>query len=153
MLLDQYGKEIKQREIPRDPRLKGKGGGYKLISDDGYGKRVYRDYDPVTGILAEMTRNHDGSVTHRRWQNVDALGLAGKVSVDGYQKHHKRKMERQCIIPILEHQKIMERCGWKPGTNIADYDQKKFDQIINDSNGPVIKTRPGRISVRYNSWY
>lgn len=144
MLLDQYGKK-------RAPQ--GQGGGYKLVSDDGFGKRVYRDYDAVTGILSQLTRDYDGSIKHQRWQNVEALGTFGKLVQENFKPHSQKKMQQQCIIPALEHQKIMERCGWKPGTSMSDYDQKKFDQIINDSNEAVIKTRPGKISVQYKTWY
>lgn len=131
----------------------GQGGGYVLVSDDGYGKRVYRDYDPRTGILSQMIREADGTIKHNRWQNVDALGDFAKMARDNFKPHSGKAMQQQCIIPALQHAEIMKRCGWKPGTSMADYDQKKFDQIINDSNEAVIKTRPGRISVRYNTWY
>ena len=145
-LLDQYGK----------PQNRGLGGGYKLVSDDGHGKRVYEDYDPVTGIKSQLTRDYDGSITHRRWQNVDALGTVGKVIKDAWQPHRKKAggLEQQCMIAPIAHAEIMKKCGWEPGKNGGEYDRKKFDLLINDSNQEgVIRTRPGRISSQYKIWY
>lgn len=144
-LLDQYGRIQKQ----------GQGGGYRLVSDDGFGKRVYEDYDPVTGIKSIMVRDHDGSITTKRYQNVDALGAVGKVIKDAWQPHRNRAggFEQQAVIPTITYYEIMQRCGWKPGTDISQFDQKKFDRIVNDDNEGVIKSRPGRISCQQTKWY
>lgn len=145
-LLDQYGR----------PQRRGVGGGYRLVSNDGHGKRVYEDYDPVTGIKSQITRNHDGSITHRKFQNLDALGVIGKMIKDEFMPHRKKAggMQQQCMIGAVAYDGIMRRCGWEPGKNGGEYDRKKFDQIVKDSNEPgVIKTRPGRISSQYKIWY
>ncbi len=141
-LLDQYGR----------PQALGQGGGYKKVSGDGKGKSSYRDYDPVTGILREIHFNGDGTFTTRRWQNVESIAKVASMCLNEYQPKQNKKMERVCIIPAIAHEEIMKRCGWKPGQG-GEFDRKKFDQIINDSNSPVLKTRPGRISSQYQKWY
>lgn len=142
-LLDQYGR----------PQPKGMGGGYKKVDGDGYGKSVYQDYDPVTGILRHLIFNGDGTVTTKAWQNVEAMADVLKTVKNEFRTDTKRLMERQAVIPILEHQKIMERCGYKPGKAGGEYDRKKFDQIINDPDYAAFRTRPGRISVQHKVWY
>lgn len=142
-LLDQFGMAMKP----------GQGGGYRLVEDDGYGRRVYEDYDKRTGIFRCMIRERDGTINTKRWQNLDALGEYGKLVQEGFRPHSKKSMQQQCVIGMIDHYEIMQRCGWKPGTDMNDYDKKKYDQIINDSNEHVIKTRPGRISVQSQKWY
>jgi hypothetical protein len=45
-------------------------------------------------------------------------------------------------IPIVERNKVMEKCGFKPGQG---YDEKKFKQIVNDRDFYKFKTVPGKI--------
>ena len=154
-LFDQYGFPINTRQVAPEKRPKGMGGGYKKIDGNGRGKTTYRDYDPITGILRIIHFDGAGEYITRRFQNVDALGVLGKEIRDGFQKHKKTAggFQQQCIISSIAHEDIMKRCGWEAGKNGGEYDRKKFDQIINDSNEPgVIRTRPGRLSSQYRTW-
>ncbi len=146
-LVDQYSKKQKL----------GSGGGYKLIADNGYGKKHYRDYDPVTGIKRELFFDGEGNVTHR----VTQMNASLKKFADTVKENHKPfahtkrggGFEQQALIPIIDYFNILKRCGWKPGTAPTEVDNKKLDRILNDSNEPVMKTRPGRISTRKMLWY
>lgn len=134
-------------------RKPGFGGGYVKVEDNGFGRKVYRDYDPVTGIKRELIFHGDGTMTNRVTQMLEPLKAYAKMVEDGFKKHSKKPMQQQCLMSNIDFYENMKRCGWKPGTSLQDYDKKKFDRIINDSNEHVVKTRPGRISVQDSKWY
>lgn len=141
---------LKQLGQKRQP---GRGGGYVKVYDDGKGKATYRDYDPVTGIKRELIYHGDGTMTNRVTQMLEPLKEYGKLVEDGFRKHSKKPLQQQCVVSMIDYFEMLKRCGWKPGTSIADHDEKRLDRIINDSNEHVIKTRPGRISMQKSKWY
>lgn len=150
MLTDQYGRPIgKQLIAPQQQR--GLGGGYKKVSGDGYGKSKYRDYDPKTGILREITFDGHGGFTTRRWQNVQAIADINQLWRETFKKNPNSGMQRQAVLPQAIHEDFMIKCGWKPGKG-GDYDKKKMDQLLNDSDYAKFKSRDGKVSVQQTRW-
>ncbi len=151
MLYDQFGHKIQKITTSTvDPRYANPG--YKQTAGDGKGSATYEEYDPVTGINRVLERHADGTWTQKKYQNVQAIVDMNKIYAADHKPHSKAPFQRQTAIPQINFWDIMEKCGWQAGKNGGEYDKKKFDQIINDSDYRAFKTVPGRISCRYNSW-
>lgn len=114
------------------------------------GAGVWRKWNPVQGIWSELRANYQGgklvSYTVRRWHPPEILEAVLDRNV-AMQNSWKGKYGDDCVtqqtaIPIALHQQIMDKCGFQQGHG---YDEKKFRQIMNDSDYRKLKTVPGRI--------
>lgn len=106
----------------------------------------YVKYNPLTRITTTVriegkgpTRNmhvrHDQEV-----QELLDLNVARQNDFNGYRN---KDLFQATSIPLIEHRKIMERCGKDQKT--GEYDEKKFKRILNDSDYRKFKTVPGKI--------
>lgn len=132
------GHAVKRESLPAD---------FLQYRKVGPGK--YYKYNPVLGIHSTL------------WILKSASGRAGEVDIHTMheqdvgevldlnvmqQNNHAgfkgQDMYQGTRIPMVEYRKIMKRCGFVPGQG---YDQKKFRQILNDSDYSKLRCVPGKI--------
>lgn len=105
------------------------------------GAGLYVKWNPLLGIRTTV-RFENGLMHVKHEQRVDDvldLNIAQQNDFAGYRG---KDLVQATRIPMVEHRKIMARCGFEPG---AGYDVKKFKQIINDRDYSKFKTVPGKI--------
>lgn len=109
---------------------------FKRVSDN-----LYVKWNEVLGI--KTTIHFDGPAIHvKHEQRVDLLLDANTSQANDFTGYKGKEMVQATRIPMVEHRKIMDRCGFKPGQG---YDEKKFKQIVNDRDNYRFKTIPGNI--------
>ena len=102
---------------------------------------VYVKWNELLGI--RTTIHFDGPKIHvKHEQRVDVILDANAEQANSFTGYKGKEMVQATRIPVIEHRKIMQRCGFKPGQG---YDEKKFKQIVNDRDNYKFKTVPGRI--------
>jgi hypothetical protein len=112
---------------------------YKMI-----GPGTYQKWNPKT--LVRTTVKFEGELMHVRheqpkWVQQTILddNQARKNDFAGYGNADAYNGIR---APMPVWQQIMKQCGFKQGQG---YDQKKFRQIVNDSDYSKLKVVPGKI--------
>ena len=119
-----------------------KAAGYEKVGNGHFVK-----WNPLLGIKSTLLIEPSGiagkvNVTTRREQYVgDILDLNVKQQND-FSGYKGKELFQGSRIPIVQHQRIMEKCGFKPGQG---YDEKKFRQILNDRDFYKLKTVPGKL--------
>jgi hypothetical protein len=114
-------------------------GGFVALS-----RNTYTKYEPMTGIRTTVTFDHKGKAMHvRHDQDVTAIIELNKIRQNEHRGSFKGELLSQVTsIPMLEHKKIMEKCGYVKGQG---YDEKKFKQILNDPDYRYFKTVNARL--------
>lgn len=107
----------------------------------------YVKHNPILGVTSYLTVEPSGkpgkvNVHVRHEQRVDDT-----LDLNVYQQNEFRSFKgmdgyQATRIPLVEHRKIMQQCGFQAGHG---YDEKKFKQIVNDSDFRKFKIVPGRI--------
>jgi hypothetical protein len=105
----------------------------------------YVKYNPLTGIRTTVILEGTGDTRTmhvRHDQRVDDILDLNVARQNDHKGFKGVDMFQATSIPMVEHSKIMAKCGYKPGQG---YDVKKFKQILNDRDFYKFKTVPGRI--------
>jgi hypothetical protein len=120
----------------------------RLAGFQWVGLGTYRKYNALTGIRTTVQFTGTGDkrsmhVKHETELNRQAeildLNVAQQNSFSGYKG---KELVQGTRIPLLEHRKIMQQCGYQPGHG---YDEKKFKAIINSNEYSKFRTVPGKI--------
>ncbi len=110
------------------------------------GAGLYVKYEPATGIRTtirfERKGDGPGLMRVRHDQRVDNIIELNKIQQNEFRGYRHDLMTQVTRIPLLEHRKIMEKCGYQPGHG---YDQKRFARILNDPDYRFFKTVSARL--------
>lgn len=105
------------------------------------GPGTYVKWNPVLGI--RTTVRFESGVCHvKHEQRVDDVLDLNVAQQNNFEGFRGKDLVQAARIPLVEHRKIMARCGFAPG---AGYDVKKFKQILNDRDFCKFKTIPGKL--------
>lgn len=105
------------------------------------GPGLYVKWNPVLGI--RTTVRFEGALMHvRHEQRVDDVLDLNVAQQNDFAGYRGKELVQATRIPLVEHRKIMARCGFVPGQG---YDVKKFRQIVNDRDFCKFRTVPGNI--------
>lgn len=105
------------------------------------GAGLYVKWNPLLGIRTTV-RFENGLMHVKHEQRVDDVLDLNVAQQNDFTGYRGKDLVQATRIPMVEHRKIMARCGFEPG---AGYDVKKFKQIINDRDYSKFKTVPGKI--------
>ncbi|MGE3476968.1 MAG: hypothetical protein AB7H70_14295 [Rhodospirillaceae bacterium] len=105
------------------------------------GPGLYVKWNPVLGIRTTV-RFENGLMHVKHEQRVDDVLDLNVAQQNDFTGYRGKELVQATRIPMIEHRKIMERCGFQAG---AGYDLKKFKQILNDRDYCKFKTVPGKI--------
>ena len=115
--------------------------GYQLEHTNGW-ETSYVKFHPGTGIKTRIIFDHqNGKVIVRKTQvvqNIIEANLAEQSEFNGFKGDRPYRVAR---IPWLERNKLMERCGYENG----EYDETKYNAILDDRDNYKLKTIPGKI--------
>jgi hypothetical protein len=115
--------------------------GYQLHQSNGW-ETSYVRFNPATGIKTYIVFDHkNGKVIVRKTQvvqNLVDLNLAEQAEFNGFKGDRPYRVAR---IPWVERNKMMEACGYQDG----EYDEAKYNAILDDRDNYKLKTIPGRI--------
>lgn len=112
------------------------------------GPGQYRKYNPLTGIRTTVTFTGSGEARAMHVKRETALQVQSAIldmnaaDQNNFKGFKGVDIYQATRIPLIEHEKIMQRCGHQKGHG---YDVKKFKQIINDIDYRKLKTVPGKI--------
>lgn len=113
------------------------------------GPSTYQKYNPLTGIRTTVKFTGKGdsyamSVKRETELNAQAAILDLNVAqANDFSGYKGKELVQATRIPLLEHAKIMDRCGKDVRT--GEYDEKKFKQILNSNEYSKLRTVPGKI--------
>lgn len=114
---------------------------YALQHSNGW-ETSYVKENAQTGIKTYIIFDHkNGKVTIRKTQRVDRLidaNLAEQADFTGFKGDRPYRVAR---VPWIERQKMMEACGLQNG----EYDEAKYNAMLDDRDNYKMKTIPGRI--------
>ena len=105
----------------------------------------YVKYNPLLGIKTTVVLEGSGEtrtmhVKHEQEvEDILDLNVAQQNDFSGYKG---KELVQATRIPMIEHRKIMERCGFQAGHG---YDEKVFKRLLNDSDYSKFKVVPGKI--------
>lgn len=113
---------------------------YRLVDSNGWETRYVKE-NPTLGIRTWMIFEHkSGKMIIRKTQRVDhTLDVNHEQRANGYKRN--APMRQVARIPLVEHRKLLERCGLENG----EYDQAKFNAFLDDSDYKRLKTIDGKI--------
>lgn len=112
------------------------------------GPGQYQKFNPLTGIRTTVTFTGSGDEKAMHVKRETALQVQNAILDMNVAEQNNFKgfkgvdIYQATRIPLIEHEKIMQRCGHVPGQG---YDEKKFKQIVNDIDYRKLKVVPGRI--------
>lgn len=105
------------------------------------GPGLYVKWNPTLGV--RTTVHFENGLIHvkheQRIDDVLDLNIAQQNAFDGYRG---KDLVQATRIPMVEHRKIMQACGFQPGHG---YDVKAFKRIVNDRDYCKFKTVPGKV--------
>lgn len=114
---------------------------YSLHHTNGWETSYVRE-NPQTGIRTYIVFDHaNGKVIIRKTQRVDRIveaNLAEQAEFTGFKGDRPYRVAR---VPWLERQRMMEACGLENG----EYDETKYNRLLDDRDNYKLKTIPGRI--------
>ena len=105
------------------------------------GPGVYQKWNALLGIRTTLTFA-DGKIHVKKEQRVEETLDLNVAQQNDFRSFKGMDGYIGTRIPLVEHEKIMERCGHEKGKG---YDVKKFKQIVNDRDNYKFKLVPGRI--------
>lgn len=105
------------------------------------GRGTYQKYNPTLGIRTTVRMEESGvpgkiNLHTKHEQYVGGIIELNKRQQNDFKGFKGDLMTQVARIPLVEHRKIMQRCGLERG----QYDQKKFRQILNDPDYKYFKT-------------
>lgn len=111
----------------------------------GYTKTApgrWEKFDPITRIGSRLIWENDGTIRVQKFQRVAEILDMNISQANNFSGYGKGGLTHVARVPALEWSKLMTKCGHVPGQG---YDEKKRDQILNDSDFKYFKTIPGKI--------
>lgn len=116
---------------------------YQLYARDPVARTsIYMKEHPHTRIRTYLIFEGDGTIRVRKTQRVDATLDLNKAQANGFTGYRGKEMVCTSRIPLVEFNKLKVACG-EDGS--GEYDRKKMNRILNDSDYSSFKTVPGRI--------
>lgn len=110
------------------------------------GPGTFQRYNHYLGILSTYLIEHlEGGkmrVHVRQDQRMDDILDANVRQQNDFKGYHGDDMYQATRIPIVVHEQIKKKCGFKPGIG---YDPVEFKKLLNDRDYYKLKTVPGRL--------